>query len=368
MQGKFCTDDFRQDLRGTCLYGMEQKDFQQILERYLQGQASEEEKKIVDSWYVAMGREPHAGLNNREKSELKKLVRSRVTAHIKRTKKINPGFLRTKNNRTIALYSLGIAASVLLLIVSSIYLINRTESRKDRLSHTHNEEALTWTRIANKEKVAKRINLPDGSHVTLEPQSMIKFSAAFNESKREINLEGEALFEVYHNEQSPFYVFANEVTTMVLGTSFRVKAFEHDKNITVAVRTGSVSVYTSQDDKKESALAKEIILTPNQQIVYDRSEKTILRRIVEVPQPILPEEKVKRMRFEAAPVKEVFEALEKVYGVDIVFDEQLFSSCALTTSISDGGIYNRLSNICKAIGATYTVNENQIVIQGTGCN
>ena len=347
---------------------MEQKDFRHILERYLQGQASLEEKRIIDSWYEAMGKDHHSLLNNQEKLELEKRVRLTVAAHVQSTKRINSSVLRPNNSRVMARYSIGIAATILLFIASSIYIVNRNGSLQDKLAPKQGVTSLTWTQVANTQEVAKRINLPDGSYVTLEPQSQLKFSSAFNESKREIHLEGEALFEVYHNDKSPFYVFANEVTTMVLGTSFRVKAFERDKNITVAVRTGRVSVYTNREDKKELARSNEIVLTPNQQIIYDRNEKTILRRIVEVPQPILPEEKVKRMRFEEAPVKEVFVALEKVYGVDIVFDEQRFSSCTLTTSISDGGIYNRLSNICKAIGATYTLNENQIIIQGTGCN
>ncbi len=316
-----------------------------------------------------MGKDSHSLLNNQEKLDLEKRVHLTVAAHIQGTKRIDAGLLRTNNNRVISPYSIGIAATILLFIVSSVYVIvTRNGSLQDKLAPTRGAASPTWTRVTNTQEVAKRINLPDGSLVTLEPQSWIKFSSAFNESKREIHLEGEALFEVRHNELSPFYVFANEVTTMVLGTSFRVKAFEDDKNVTVAVRTGRVSVYTNREDKKELARSNEIVLTPNQQIIYDKNEKTILRRIVEVPQPILPEEKVKRMRFEEAPVKEVFEALEKVYGVDIVFDEQRFSTCAMTTSISDGGIYNRLSNICKAIGATYTLNENKIIIQGTGCN
>ena len=90
--------------------------------------------------------------------------------------------------------------------------------------------------------------------------------------------------------------------------------------------------------------------------------------IIEEPQPIPAEEKIRRMRFEEAPVAEIFSALERVYGVDIVFDKNQLSSCVLTTSISDGGIYNRLDIICEAIGAEYTVNEGEIVITGSGCD
>ena len=90
--------------------------------------------------------------------------------------------------------------------------------------------------------------------------------------------------------------------------------------------------------------------------------------LVRVPEIIKPAAEIKRMRFEEASVSEIFTALEEIYGVDIVFDEKLLAACALTTSISDGTIYNRLDIICKAIGATYTVEETQIVVSGLGCN
>jgi hypothetical protein len=90
--------------------------------------------------------------------------------------------------------------------------------------------------------------------------------------------------------------------------------------------------------------------------------------IVDVPQVIVPAEEFKRMRFEGAPVKEIFNAIEKVYGVDIIYDEPKFLGCTLTTTISDGDIYNRLDIICKVIGASYEVKEDRILISGAGCN
>ena len=349
---------------------MQQKDFHNILKRYLSGQSSPEEERIIDSWYEAMGKGPHSSLSRQDESELERRYWSTISTHLKRSKtNTQPVSLPKKNNRTIVLwYSAGIAASVLLFLVSYIYLVDSRNSAKDAVTGIE-KTSQPWTQITNTQETARRVELPDGSHITLEPKSRLKYSSSFNQTKREIYLEGEALFEVYRNEQRPFFVYTPEVTTMVLGTSFRVRAFQKDKDITVAVRTGRVSVYTNHEDKKESnARPAEIILTPNQQVIYNRNEKTIQRKIVEVPLPILPPEKVMRMRFEEAPVREIFEAIEKVYGVEIVFDKDRFSACALTTSISDGGLYNRLDIICKAIGAEYTLNEHQIVINGTGCN
>jgi type II secretory pathway component GspD/PulD (secretin) len=84
--------------------------------------------------------------------------------------------------------------------------------------------------------------------------------------------------------------------------------------------------------------------------------------------PLLPPEEIKRLRFVDAPLREVFEAIEKIYGVDLVFDQATFASCVLTTSISDGGIYKRLDIISDAIGLKYAVVEDKIVITGKGCN
>jgi hypothetical protein len=128
-----------------------------------------------------------------------------------------------------------------------------------------------------------------------------------------------------------------------------------------------VSVYTNRKNEKLSQ-TEEIILTPNQQVVVDKNEKKISKRLVDKPQAIVPEEEVRRMRFEEAPVSEIFKALEKVYGVEIVFDEDLLSSCELTTIIADKDIFSRLNIICNAIGASYVLENGTIIINSTGCN
>jgi hypothetical protein len=209
------------------------------------------------------------------------------------------------------------------------------------------------------------IVLPDSSKVSLKPESNLKFS--FSGTAREVHLKGEAFFEVKHNPDVPFFVHANEVTTKVLGTSFIIKAIEREQRVTVVVKTGKVSVYTSGEQEQASS-AEAIILTPNQQIVFDTKVKEITKTLVENPQIVIPREQVRLMRFEEAPVTAIFKALEKAYGVKIEFDEAIFSSCELTTVISEDGIYNRLDIICDAIGTTYKLLEDRIAISGTGCN
>ena len=99
--------------------------------------------------------------------------------------------------------------------------------------------------------------LSDGSTITLAPNSAIKLSPFFNKSDRKILLEGEAVFHVTHNQQKPFIVSANEITTKVLGTRFTVRAFKHDKDVIVAVENNfsqSIQAY------------KNLMQTPGQKL------------------------------------------------------------------------------------------------------
>lgn len=339
---------------------MHQKDFHTILKKYLQGQASAEEKQVIDSWYEEIGKSTNSTLSDREELELESRYWSAISAHAKNT--------HAKNRTVLLWYSTGIAASVLLAVAIGFYLTDLPAKVKDTIAKENPDKSSVWHLVKNTEEDEKMVTLPDNSKITLKPKSEIRFLTAFNESKREVYLEGEAFFEVFHDAERPFLVYANDVITKVLGTSFSVKAFQEEKKITVSVRTGKVSVSTDLKKKKSNAESGEIILTPNQQIVYSRDENRMFRTIVSEPQAIIPVEEFKRMRFHEAPVTEVLEAIEKVYGVDVEFDADRFSSCLLTTSISDGGIYNRLDIICKAIGANYSIVENKIVISGAGCD
>lgn len=351
---------------------MDQKVFRIILKKYLQGEASPEEVKLIDLWYEATEKEGSTLGLSREEREFEKTCWEPIAKHLQIGEIESEAHILSNTaikpkGASVALrwYTLA-AASVVLAICSFIYLLDDKIAVTNKMAVKEISPSQQWKQVINDKNVSQRILLPDGSNVTLEPQSSIKFSSEFNKPvTREIYLDGEGFFEVARNEQRPFLVHANKITTKVLGTSFTVKAFPQDKSVTVVVKTGKVSVYADQDKLNAK---REIILTPNQQIVFDKNMNKIARKIVEVPLPIIPAEEIKRMRFEEASIKEIFEAIEKIYGVEIEFNEALYSSCTLTTTVSEGGLFNRLDIITSAIGANYVLLENKVVIHGTDCN
>jgi ferric-dicitrate binding protein FerR (iron transport regulator) len=331
---------------------MEQNEFIDILRKYRQGDATPEERKLVDEWYAAMGKDARA---ISEEPELERLYQSSIYPYVKISGK--------GKVRKLRWYSVGIAASILLMVISYFFVVDFQADGNKAIAKR--ETSSSWKDMTNTTQSTQVIVLPDSSKVSLKPESNLKFS--FSGTAREVHLKGEAFFEVKHNPDVPFFVHANEVTTKVLGTSFIIKAIEREQRVTVVVKTGKVSVYTSGEQEQASS-AEAIILTPNQQIVFDTKVKEITKTLVENPQIVIPREQVRLMRFEEAPVAAIFKALEKAYGVKIEFDEAIFSSCELTTVISEDGIYNRLDIICDAIGTTYKLLEDRIAISGTGCN
>lgn len=349
---------------------MEHNDFQEIIKKYLSGQASPEEEKMIDEWYETMGRQMNT-LPEERREELGKSYWAGIEQHIRESRipvplQRVPASGDAGGARKIRpLWYAVAAASVLVAVLSVFYMIHSAPVKKDMATKETPTAGPARPIIAG-QNARRKLVLPDGSAVTLEPSSTLRLSPVFNASAREVYLDGEGFFEVAPNRQKPFIVYANQVVTKVLGTSFIVKCSQKEKIVSVAVRTGKVFVSTAAHNKKPPRPG--ILLTPNQQVVYDQDKDKISRQIVKAPQPLVPVEEMRRMQFEDAPLPKIFEAIEKIYGVDIVYDKSRFSSCTLTTSLNDGDLYNRLSIICSAIAAQYTFDENRIVISGRGCN
>ncbi|AEI47312.1 FecR family protein [Runella slithyformis] len=242
-------------------------------------------------------------------------------------------------------------------------------SRSSLPAHSEavNVASVEWIEAVNEADKTMLLQLSDGSIVKLEKNSRLKYPAEFGESKREVHLEGGAFFEVQKNPKRPFLVFANGLVTRVLGTSFHVKAYQKDPNVTVAVRSGRVSVYADHRDTQQDPEAKGVVLTPNQQAVFHRMKATISKIVVESPVLLLPPAEIARFVFEEAPATEVFAALEKSYGIEVVFDEEVLKDCTLTINLTDENLFQKLEVICKVLDARYKLIDGQVIIYSRGC-
>jgi transmembrane sensor len=268
-----------------------------------------------------------------------------------------------------------VAASVTILLVAA-WLFRANINLDDPKTLTTTVEDFpepkhNFIKNVNKTTKPMTVELADKSTVVLAPGSYIQYEAKFLKDKREVFLVGEAFFDVAKDPTKPFFVYANELVTKVLGTSFTIKALESSREVTVEVKSGRVSVFAKSDpnaaQKAGNKVLGGLVLLPNQKMIFKRDEVRMVKTLVEKPQIILPKGQIPQFLFEDTPVVEVFKTLEKAYGVEILYDANLLKDCPLTATLDDQPLNDKLMIICKAIEATYEIVDGQIVIHGEGC-
>lgn len=338
--------------------------YQELLAKYLKGDCTDEERALLDQWYESLDTEVALPATDEEKSQM--LARNwqtlaDQTVHTVPVRQI--GFRR---------YASWAAAAAILLIGGLGWLFMTqpaTELTEDQVSIV-NKPALFTERV-NRTKAPERVTLSDNSVITLNPGSKIRYPTTFAAQKREVILEGEAFFEIQKNPHKPFLVYSQDLITKVLGTSFWIKANPAERNVTVSVRTGRVSVYSpklaAQTKGKSDPETIGVVLTPNQQVTYLNQEQRLVKTLVEKPVVVSKEAEMPSFTFQNAPVSTIIAAIEKAYGVDVVYDEEVMANCHITTSLDQESLYDKLTIICKLLGATYKIIDAQIVITGSGC-
>lgn len=267
---------------------------------------------------------------------------------------------------------LKLAASIALLVAAGLWFFNE----KGTTSTPSVSDALTAQMIdIQRVESDTTILLSDGSTVQLKRGGSIQFDKNFVGKERVVTLvAGEAFFDVTKNPEKPFIVFANDIVTRVLGTSFTVRTSNTEGGTSsVVVRTGRVAVFKKADFVKPNVASvavdtqKCIFLTPNQQVNTKENAVSLVASVVE--KPILLESPVKNpdFKFEDAPISDVLNILEVAYGVQIVADNAILKSCRLTISLGKDDLFVKLKVICRVIGAKYEVANTKVVLTGKGC-
>ncbi len=151
--------------------------------------------------------------------------------------------------------------------------------------------------------------LPDGSKVWLNASSSLRFPTAFVGKKREVELTGEAYFEVAKNKEMPFYVNVKGMQVEVLGTHFNVNAYADDNSIKTSLLEGSVKI--SRDGASD-------FLKPGQQAVLRKSDSNIEIKPANMDEVMAWKNGL--FQFSGANITTIMKEIGRWYDVDIVFD------------------------------------------------
>ncbi|RAJ92474.1 FecR family protein [Larkinella arboricola] len=217
------------------------------------------------------------------------------------------------------------------------------------LQQTKTEPIADVAAVTTTDKIEKI--LPDGSTVLLNKDSKLIYPERFAADSREVQLTGEAFFDVKPDPSKPFRIRVRNTTVQVLGTSFSIRAYTDD--VRVAVRTGKV---------KFSARKQEITLVRNEQAAFDAKKDTIIKA---------PKFDVNAMTFQTGklvfdnePLSNVIKALNEVYHADIHLANAEIGQCKVNASFENDSLEDVLKTTAEAMHLSILHDGNRIILNG----
>lgn len=162
------------------------------------------------------------------------------------------------------------AASVLIILSLFLYNNDETGSRKDL-----KPQVGVVSEVSTKPQSKSRLQLPDGSTVWLNAGSKLTYAPDFGKSNREVELVGEAFFDVVKIPTKPFIINTTNIQIKVLGTAFNVKAYQGDKVTETSLVRGQIEVTIRNRPEKK------IVLTPFQKLILENEALVTRQPIVQ---------------------------------------------------------------------------------------
>jgi len=284
---------------------------QEIITRFLEGHASEEDVETLYAWVQ------ESEANRHYFHEMNNTYQASVTLARYNQPKINAAWEQLAQDiqgsgRTVEHPALKrhpkpsfsfakIAASITLLAVAGVVVFMVSKALGARQN----------TVVYNAGENNMRILLPDSSFVWLNRHSTLEYAPSFGTADREVRLKGEAFFDVRKNKKQPFIVKAENIQVLVRGTKFNVQAYTAEPSIKTTLEEGKIELYVS-------GIASHFVMRPGDQITLDTEANKVSRKKVNPAN--FSAWKEEQLAFDSTPLRDIILQLENRYKVNIVAD------------------------------------------------
>ncbi|WP_442592071.1 FecR family protein [Pedobacter sp. AW31-3R] len=363
---------------------MNTEEVEKLLKKYLDNTCSEEERALLETWYLKEQLQP-TGLLSREELQadlsaiseglpLNRSLPERPSYHLRRlypvaaaaavlivcslglynymkpkpvvtattTAAIRPGsnkaFLTLSDGSRIALTAANNGT------IANQAGVSVTKTANGQLVYTISEADLSTGRdMYNTIETPKggqfQVNLPDGTKVWLNAASSLRYPVSFSGQQRKVELTGEGYFEVAKNKSKPFTVSAENQEVKVLGTHFNINAYKDEKGIRTTLLEGRVSVNTTSAQR---------ILTPGQQSLFAGNSLSIKN----VDTDISVAWKNGQFMFNYENLQGIMRQVSRWYNVEIVYKKMPSETKLFWGSISR---FENVSEVLHVLELTKTV-------------
>ena len=257
--------------------------------------------------------------------------------------KIRISSIKSRANRLFIVISKAAAILFIPLLVAALYFYsNKTQTTSDELL------ALTTQKGEH-----TNVILPDGSKAWLNVDTKLSYPVDYGVNSRNLELEGEAYFEVEKNEELPFEVISGNLKTRALGTRFVISAYPESSELKSSLVEGTIQIGYGNLNK---------ILKPGQQIVVNKKESAYAIQTFDQEYELAW--KNNQLIFRLTPFDIVMEELEKWYDINIKYNADSFRLETLTVRFERYETLEQvLKVITKATGSKYIVEDKNVIIK-----
>lgn len=341
------------------LYRINYKMNKRLVEKFFKNKTTSEETERVLDWFDTSGGKQY--LQERldidydlmDRNELRKMVpelnsddlyqviQNQIVPERKKVTYHKPDWVG---------YTFKAVAAILVIFTASLFTINQQRYASEQVV----EREPIHFQTNNDEN--REITLSEGSVIQLNKNSEVTISEDFMRGTREVELNGEAFFDVVHNPDQPFIIHANESDVEVLGTSFNVKSLPKQTNVQVAVVEGSVTFKNVNDTPESETLS--VTLSKGQYGYMDIQKRTILVDELAVENYLAW--KNGRFEFENLTLQQVCTQLNRLYAIECSYSNKEIQNLCLTGNFSNESMEKTLEVIALSLDIEYDRSKESV--------
>jgi len=265
--------------------------------------------------------------------------------------------------------------SIVLLCVVVSYLTN--SFGKSGAAVINGLDRNSVSQISTRNGSKSNVVLPDGTIVKLNAGSKLTYDKDYGNTIREVNLTGEAFFDVVKNKDKPFIIHTKKIDIKVLGTAFNVKSYPNEPITETSLVRGSIEV-TFKDRP-----AEKVVLKPNEKLIVADEEASPAASVSMHPakQPVEPIVQVSHLNyskkdstiietawiqnklvFRDEPFRDLALQMERWYSVSIHFDDPIKKELQFTGVFENESIQQALEALKLSGKFNYTIKGDKVII------
>nr|WP_255578507.1 FecR family protein [Chitinophaga sp. sic0106] len=293
---------------------------------------------------------------NLQLDEVKHLINEQITPAVDATVPAKVRNLRP--------WYIGIAAAAVVAAVVLLFTNNRhttAPASPELLATTTKTVTRTvsngFVAVATPYGLKETITLEDGSTIAMNGGTKVHYPEHFTSTARQIFLdEGEAMFDAAHDPARSFTVYSGDLSTIALGTSFNIRAYASEADITVALITGKVKV------EKTGNANNATILMPSEQLRYNRTSLELIKSSFANPDNIIGWRKG-YLIFDGAGFNDIAAALQNRFGVTVINNSNKIEWNYKGSFTKNESLSEVLDVICTIKSLTYTIKSDTVYLE-----